>query len=316
MRSMTVVTVGRTPITTTALADAMWALAPQHFVPDPPSYASCIAHEEALGQQASGSAIKEECQAEYDTLKRRALTLLITSEWVVNEAQAKAAVPSGAAPVIGRDGILRGGRTRAAWYVKLLSARRIAAKSLRLRLRSGEPTITRARIARYYAHHRFIFEHRERRYFDIIEDLRNQADGIRLIRRLARKRRVTETPIHEFIDMPRPGQAVSQAKRALYRAIFAAPPRVFRGPLLLNGLYVIFRVTRIVPRAVRPLGRVSGEIGLKLSHAEHIRTLATFVGGWSARWTAKTACRPGYVVPGCREYRGSRAVENFLKAFG
>jgi hypothetical protein len=67
---------------------------PEWIVPDPPTYAHCIAHLAAdidprYSRRQGIAALKKRCEAEKANLQRQALSLLITHFWVIEEAIAK-----------------------------------------------------------------------------------------------------------------------------------------------------------------------------------------------------------------------------------
>jgi hypothetical protein len=102
---------------------------------------------------------------------------------------------------------------------------------------------------------------------------------------------------------------VPARKKAIYRAVFAARPRVYVGPFHLNSYYVIFRITRITPRVLQPLARVASAIAKQLAEDEHRQALARFTKALWASWVGRTDCSAGYVVQECSQYRGARTEE-------
>jgi hypothetical protein len=62
-------------------------------IPDPPNYTACIAHEKSLapkpakGQAAPTEAtLKSQCEQQYKSLQQEVLGFLVSSEWVLGEA--------------------------------------------------------------------------------------------------------------------------------------------------------------------------------------------------------------------------------------
>ena len=104
-----------------------------------------------------------------------------------------------------------------------------------------------------------------------------------------------------------PGTGTSTDPNPLDRAIYSARLHALTGPVKINDDFYFFRVRKIVPGRYRPLSSVQAMIRLKGQTASQHRTLAAFVKAWRARWTAKTDCRAGYVVPKCRQYVPSPA---------
>ncbi len=48
----------------------------------------------------------------------------------------------------------------------------------------------------------------------------------------------------------------------------------------------------------------AGEKGLSASQ----QALAKFINDFSAKWSARTSCKPGYVVQECRQYKGAKSA--------
>jgi foldase protein PrsA len=59
--------------------------------------------------------------------------------------------------------------------------------------------------------------------------------------------------------------------------------------------------------AHQPLSKVSASIGEELRSQSQERAFATFKTAFRKRWTARTDCRPGYVVLECKQYKASGA---------
>jgi hypothetical protein len=303
--------VEKTPITRDQLEEWMRRLAPEHFVPDPPRYASCIAHDEALGELPVGQAIVKECQAQYTAVKDEALRFLISSAWLIGDVKAKGFAPSAEEVtgwLNGKEPL--GGASKASR--RLVVERELAEERIERWLRSREAGISRTQVARYYGRHIGRFERRERRYFDIIEHLADASAGRRIMSEIASGHRRTETPIHEVLDRPRTGEVVLATKRPIYKAIFAARSRAYVGPVRLNGGYAIFKVTRIIARRVAPLARMRGAIERQLAKIAHHQAVASFLRKWATRWRAKTSCTAGYVIANCRQYAGVQRLEPAL----
>jgi len=305
-RGVIVARVGDAQITSRELAQWMARLAPGHFVPDPPDYASCISHEQAHGEQSIGNAIREECKAQYAALRDKALRFAISSRWLIFEARSHRRARS-TWRTTARPGGQLGLGTISASPRRLMTERALAARQVEQEIRDEEAPITRQQVSRYYARHISRFERRERRYLDITEDLRSRAAAFKVLKELMSRQGRRVAAFRESYDLPRDNEPVVPGKRPVLKAIFAAKPGVYVGPFRLNGAYAIFRIVRIVPRRVQPLRRVETRIERELAKAEHKRTLAHFLKAWTARWRTVTSCRAAYVVPECRSYTGQQA---------
>ena len=285
-------------------------MAPEHVVPDPPRYKACIAHQEALSPDSIAVAVKEECAQQYQELRQRVLGFLIASHWLLGEAAERGIGVSGG-EVQGRLQVTSGARPadEHADEAQFAIEAEVAAALLRRHLTSGEAPITEAQAIAYYKQNVKRYETPEERNIDIVERIHSEAAARRVKSRLAPGASMSKAAIHESFTRMDPAEIVPN-KRAILRAIFAAKPGVLVGPLPLNGMWCFFQVTRIVPAVVQSFASVHAAIAQQLAGERQQRRLAGLVAAWRRKWTARTDCRPGYVVQKCRQYDGPRAPED------
>jgi foldase protein PrsA len=309
-RDPEVARVGSSTITRQLLAGWMAAIAPEHFVPDPPQYSVCIKREVALAlSEASSVAVKRECEAQYRGLERQGLESLITAQWLLGEAAARKLTVSGQevqarrqdaaaapAPGTGDDGALQ-------------ARAELSAIKLRAFATAGASSISRAQVAEYYRQHIKSLEHPEVRYLDVAENL-SAAGAVKVWHEIrAGAYNLHKESLHELIEGTdiTGGRYTTQAAR---RAIFAAKPHELSRPIKLNNYYAVFEVTRIVPASRPAFARVERTLRAQLEHERSERALTQFVSAWRRRWIARTDCAPGYIVQKCRQYTGAKAPEN------
>lgn len=307
-----IVRVGKDAITEEELSRWIAAMAPEHVAPVPPRYAACIAHQEAVLLQSIRAELREECQRQYQTLRQQALDFLISSQWLIGEA-AGGGLKVSDSEVRAR---LQEEKTRLPYHAsqadgELEVKAELAATRIRQALMRDEPKIAQAQIANYYRQHIRRFERLEKRDIDIVERLRSEAAARSVMQKIRRGASLSKMAIHETVERSS-SASIQPQNSAIMRAIFAARLGVLVGPMLLNGLYAVFAVTRIQPRVVQPLSQVQSSIEMRLAKAQRRRTLARFIAEWRARWTARTDCQRGYVVQKCRQYGGPKAPEDPL----
>jgi foldase protein PrsA len=87
--------------------------------------------------------------------------------------------------------------------------------------------------------------------------------------------------------------------RALDAAIFTAPVGRLVGPVKTPTGYDVFRVEKITPARTETLAEATPGITTLLTAQARDAALRTFVAAFNAKWTARTTCAPGYVVPDC-----------------
>jgi DNA-directed RNA polymerase subunit F len=307
------VRVGKISISTSAVDRWMLAMAPEHVLPDPPRYSACIAHQEALDPLTVGAELKEECARQYQALRGRVLSFLISSAWLIEEAAGRGLLPSA------REVHRRLGETDKESSPGTSSADRefaaraaLAEAELRRIPADAGSGVTRADVTGFYRRNIQQFEKRERRYVTLVEQFPTEAAARRFLQEVTEGRRSlsSRTPYYESLVRPNIARVVPR-KRAEIKAIFAAKPHVPLGPERLNG-YSVFEVTRIIPRTVQSLSTVEVGIEKRLVEEARKRALARFVRAWRKKWRAKTDCHPSYVVQQCRQYRGARSPEGRL----
>lgn len=307
------VRVGRAAITREAVTRWMSVVAPEHFVPDPPRYTTCVAREQMLASPTARATLMQECGREYHALERQALEFLISSAWLtgtlaeeglrVSDREVRERLREHQTPLAVEEG--DAGDVEFAVHAELAEAK------LRQALTRSEHMVTSAQIADYYRAHRRRFLVPERRYFDI-ENLKTRALALGIKREVqsGRRARFISGVLHEMIEGPSPVK-YGRAEDAVRRAILGARSNVLTGPLA-NGEYALFEVRRIVAARYEPLARVRGAIEHQLAAEQRRLRLSRFIEAWHTRWVAMTDCYPGYVVQRCRQYIGPRAPEEPL----
>lgn len=254
----------------------------------------------------------------------QAQELLISSIWLSEEAAARSVAPSqselfariearrlasapgGAAEF--REYLHTTGQTRADIEREARSELAVARLQQSIRASAGE--VTAAQIADYYKTHQYRFLIPERRRTALTntasrvaaESLRRRVEaGQSLISPAQRK-------VGEGHSTFSNGDVTHRDK--LEKAVYAARPRVLTGPVYDGLDYDLFIVERVFPARQQALAQVRGQIARQLV-AERVRRMrARLTSRWMAEWTARTDCSPGYVVPKCRQYRGSSVPEN------
>jgi foldase protein PrsA len=321
-RDSVIVRVGKRAITKDALAHWMSILAPQHEVPDPPRYAACVTRRQARRSEPALE-VRAQCARSYRALEQQALELLISSDWLIGEAADRNLGVSRREIKQRLHRTERAFRSEAEFHESLeaiahttadsefeLEAE-LASSKIRRMLVSGEPALAATRVADYYRRNIRRFVTPERRYFSIAENLKSEAAARRLMREVAHGRSLADVGLRE--SLPRPNFAqIPGLKRIIYKAIFAAKPKVVAEPVELNKLYFVFEVTRVVPATLRSLAQARSAIAHKLRAERQRRTLAKFVRAWRVKWIAKTSCLPAYVVQKCKQYDGPHAREDPL----
>ena len=90
----------------------------------------------------------------------------------------------------------------------------------------------------------------------------------------------------------------------LNHAIFTSKPGVLLGPIQTVIGYFIVRVKKIHPAYQQPLSAVAASIRSTLPAQLQEAELVAYIKKWRAKWTARTNCSTGYVLPKCKQFHG------------
>jgi hypothetical protein len=255
-----------------------------------------------------------------------ALTLLIAAEWTIAEAEEAGVTASDAearrqlarynsdqslgtpfteaageiffADMIGSPGV-KG--ADALWLMKLnVLAFRLQQK----RLRDAERAITRAQVARYFAHHRQQFVVPEQRELEVLgnekksvvaqakREIEGGADFLKVAKRVS-----TDFEAPEGLQRLRHGQE----EPAYERHVFAAPPGVLVGPVK-QEFYYLFKVLKVIPYHAGTLAQSQAAIRSRIVAGRKEQLAAEWRHADELKWTARTDCRPAHVVAKCRQF--------------
>jgi len=256
------------------------------------------------------------------TPRARALKFLISSAWVIGEAEERGLSISDAAVERGLDKeiseapngrsefdeeIVSTGQTLA--DVRLELKLTLAVARLRDAVVKRLPAVTRAEVASYYAHHRRKFYVPDRRLVDLIEQIHGYARAIALGKQLGPGARFAKLAIRELVGRESPAEAAGRMNGQLVHMIFATTPGRVAGPAMFNGGWVLGVVRKFIPAGIQPLSAVRVELSKTLATERKEQTLKQYAAAFAGEWTAKTSCSRGYVVQSCSEYRGAQLSE-------
>jgi foldase protein PrsA len=317
-----VIRIGGTPITNAAIAHWMSVMSPQHVLPVPPRFTACKSRLGEVRPETSDAELDKECARRYLAVRARAFAFLISSRWRIDEARNEGLGVSSTEVTEAlrrKEASFSGGRDEFEESLKAIDRSladvrfelegELAAAAIRRHVLESVPAVTESDIAGYYRRNIAKYHIPELRHFDIGENIESLAVA-------TRKKREAEagkpfTSLHEVFPR-RPYSVYVGEKRRIIEAIFKARPHVITEPVELNGLYFLVNVTKIERAYVKSLGSVHEAIEKKLNSERRRAALGSFVSAWRRKWTARTDCKPGWVVQKCRQYTGAKTPEEPL----
>jgi foldase protein PrsA len=335
-----VVQVGGNPITkatyehwlsvaASSSAAAPGQTAPKPVVPDPPTYTACIAHLEATapkpakGQSKPTTAqLKSQCEQQYKSLQQEVLGFLISSAWVLGEAESQGVKVTDAEVKKQFEQIKNQQFPKAEEFKKFLATSGQSVSDLLLRVKLNllsskiqqkvskeKGTVTQSQISKYYNEHKSQFGTPEKRTIRIIltkteaaaKKAKQEIESGKSFASVAKA--VSIDPTSKAKGGEITGVVKGQEEKALDEAVFSAKKGTLGGPVKTPFGYYIYEVISTTPGNQQTLAQAQASIKQQLTAQQQQQALSKFVKEFRSRWEGKTECRSGYVVQDCHSYK-------------
>jgi foldase protein PrsA len=303
--------------------------APKPVVPDPPSYSACIAHLEATapkpakGQSKPTAAqLKAQCEQQYKALQQQVLGFLISSAWVLGEAESKGVHVSDAEVKKQFEQIKNQQFPKAEEFKKFLASSGQSVTDLLLRVKLNllsskiqqkvskeKGTVTQAQISKYYNEHKSQFGTPEKRNVKIIltkteaqaNKAKQEIESGKSFSSVAKATSIDPTSKAKGGELT--GVVKGQEEKSLDEAVFSAKKGVLGGPVKTPFGYYIYEVTGTTTGNQQTLSQAQASIKQQLTAQQQQQALSKFVKEFRTRWEGKTECRSGYMVQDCHGYK-------------
>jgi len=345
-----VVQVGGTPITKSAFEHWMSVAASstagttgaKPAIPDPPTYTACIAHlkatapKPAKGQTApTEAALKTQCEQQYKSLQQEVLGFLISSSWVLGEAESLGVKVSDKEVKKQFEQIKNQQFPKAAEFQKFLATSGQSVSDLLLRVKLNllsskiqqkvakeKHTPSQAEIEKYYKEHSSQFGTPEKRDVRIIltkteaqaKQAKKEIESGKSFASVAKSKSIDPTSKASGGELK--GVVKGQEEKALDEAIFSAKKGVLGGPVKTPFGYYIYEVTGTTAGSSQTLAQSQASIKQQLTAQQQQQALSKFVKEFKKKWMGKTECRSGFVVADCKGYKAPKAAAGAAGAGG
>jgi parvulin-like peptidyl-prolyl isomerase len=335
-----VVKVGETPITNSTFKHWLGVAAVstsagtggKAVLPEPPNYTACIAHLKATepkpakgAQPLSASALKAQCATQYKSYLQEVLSFLISSQWVLGEAQSMGVKVSDAEVKKQFLKIKNAQFPKASEFEKFLASSGQTVSDLLLRVKLNllstkiqqkiakkKANVTTAEIEKYYNQNKSRFGTPEKRNVAIILT-KNEAAAksalqeIRSGKSFASVAKAVSTDPTSRQNGGMINEVVKgEEDKALDQAIFSTTAGKLSGPVKSAFGYYVYEVKKITPGNEQSLSAVKSQIKAQLAATQQQEALSKFVKSFRKKWTEKTECRSEYVVPDCKQYKAPK----------
>jgi foldase protein PrsA len=302
--------------------------------PTPPAFSGCIATLKAAPTEGYVSRpgpptlaeLKQECAKRYQTIRQTALDQLISGYWVIGGAH-ELGVAVGAREVESevndfkshlsaekyRDFLRSMGRNAEdqAFKVEL----ELDSDAIRRVVNARVGSMTPARIAAYYTHHKKLYVVPQKRDIEIVRE-ESEPAAMAAKRRLAAGASIKEVlkgnhlsqPIYSKEGILRGYRWKTFAQAPLNDAIMTAKVAKLIGPVKIQLGYYVFRVMKAEAGRQKPLAEVFTKIQKQLPEELKQKAIVAYIAAWRRRWGAKTDCSRGYVVRKCRQMKPAKTT--------
>lgn len=301
--------------------------APKPVVPEPPSFTACIAHlketepKPTKGQKPkTESELKTQCEQQYKALQQQVLGFLISSEWVLGQAE-EMGVKLGDAQVVKHFNELKKQQfPKEAEFQKFLASTGQSVSDLLLRVKlsmlstkiqekitKAKKTVSEAEVAKYYNEHKSQYGQPERRDLRVVltkgeadaKKAKSEIESGKSFASVAKSKSIDPTSKNTGGELP--GVVKGEEQKALSEAVFAAKQGVLSGPVKTPFGYYVFEVKGIHAPTQQSLSQVKATIKQQLVAQGQQGSLSKFVKEFQKKWKDRTECRSGYVVQDCKE---------------
>jgi foldase protein PrsA len=302
-------------------------------IPDPPKYTQCIASAKAATKTAKGqtppteAALKSQCEQQYKTLQQEVLGFLISSTWVLGEANSLGVKVSDKEVKKQFEKVKTQQFPKAAEFEKFLKTSGQTVSDLLLRVKLNllsskiqqkivkeKSKVSHAEIEKYYKNNPKRFGVPEKRNLLIIltkteaqaKKAKQEIESGKSFESVAK--RVSIDPTSKSNGGKLPGVVKGQEEKSLDAAVFSAKKGVLTGPVKTPFGYYIFEVQTTTPGSQQTLKQAESSIKSQLTATKQQSALSKFVKEFKKKWMAKTDCRAGYMVADCKGYKAPKTT--------
>jgi foldase protein PrsA len=295
-------------------------------VPDPPTYAKCIAQKRkttpapAKGQpKITDAQLKSQCSQEYSQLRDQVLQLLISFRWIDGEAKSMGLSVSDADVRKSFNQQKKQSFPKDADYRKFLKTSGQSEQDILQRVRldllsnkirdkviKGKDQVSEAQISAFYNKNKSRFAQPEKRGLRVVltKDKGHAQTAYDALKHggswktIANKYSIDDTSKSQGGQLP--PQAKGTLDKQLDDAVFSAKKGALEGPIKTQYGYYVFEVTSITPASQQTLAQAHDTIKQTLQSQDQQQALNSFVTDFTKRWRAKTTCSDGYKTTDCK----------------
>src|SRR4051794_12134765 len=295
-------------------------------VPDPPTYAKCVAAKRkstpapAKGQpKVTDDQLKTQCKTEFEQQRSQVMQLLVSFKWIQGEAEAQGVKVTDAEVKKSFDEQKKQSFPKEADYKKFLQTSGqkpedimqrvkldLLSNKIREKVVKGKDKVSDKAIADFYNKNKARFAQPEKRDLRVVltKD-KAKADEAKAAledgdswKTVAKKYSIDDTSKASGGKLP--AQAKGTLDKELDDAVFSAKKNELKGPIKTQYGYYVFDVTDVTEASQQTLPEAKETIKQTLQSQNQQKALDTFVKDFTKRWKQKTECSEGYKTTDCK----------------
>jgi parvulin-like peptidyl-prolyl isomerase len=190
----------------------------------------------------------------------------------------------------------------------------LIASKLRDKVVKGKNKVTEKEVTDYYAKHKNQFATPERRNIRLVM-ARSKAKAEQALKAL-KSGQSFKSVVKKYSQDPQTkgtgglleGAVKGQVDAGFEQSAFAAPKDKLSGPVKGQFGWYVYRVEKISKKHQQALAEVKASIRQQLIAQGEQKSLNAFVKDFQKKWKARTECRKGYKVQGCKGYKAPKTT--------
>lgn len=314
------------------ISSAGSALAAKPATPEPPNYTACIAHLTEVSEKEAKKAItpstaKTQCETQYKSLLREVMAFLLTSQWVIGEANELGIHVSDAEVHKQFVKIADTQFTKPGEFEKFMASSGQSASDLLLRVKlnllsakiqqqiiKAKANVTDAQVEKYYKENKSRFGQQEKRTVSLLRTsseaqakaAKKEIESGKSFATVAKKVSTDPTSAKQgglINELPK-----GEEEEPLNADLFAAPAKRLSAVVHTPFGYYVYEVKTIFPGSQQTLAQAKASIKAQLQQTGQQEALSKFVKNFKKKWLAKSDCATGYIVADCKQYKGPKTA--------
>ena len=324
--------VGDSPITRTQFQHWMTVFAKSSStsssgsttVPVPPDYTACIAAKRTAAAKSKSKArptntqLTRQCSQEYSQLRDQSLGLLIAAQWLQGEAADQGIKVTDTEVDKQIETQRKQQYPKKADFDKALKQSGFTMADLRFQTRlqqlqeklvnkisKGSDKVSQAAIASYYEKNKSRFGSPAQRDVRIVLT-KDRAKAVQAKNAIEHGQSFSSVAKKYSTDQGSKSQGgkltvtKGQQEPAFDTAVFAAKKGQLLGPVKTQFGYYVVRIDKITAATQQSLKEATPTIKQVLQQQNQQKAVSNFSEQYRKKWTAKTDCRKGFVIQGCK----------------